>query len=312
MLLDALRSVAGEGVERIVVDNGSTDGSPEAAGALGPDVRLLRTGSNVGYAQACDLAASEARGEFLMFLNNDATLEPGCLDRLLEEADIDQRTAVWQPVVTADRSGFESAGGMFTRAGFIWRLSEPLTDRPYPVFTAMGPCLLVRRRVFEDVGGFDPSLFAYSEDVDLCWQVRLAGYEVKVVPRALVLHRGGTTTARILSPERIYHLGYRNRLRTILANSAPLTLAVVLPIHLAASLAVVVGFLVRGRPAAALAIARGLVWPLTNIGRIRARRGETKRIRLLSDTELLRPDLMFKLTPARALQLFRGSVGRWA
>src|SRR5688500_7712732 len=116
MLLECLRHVRPErsDVEVIVVDNGSTDGSVERAAAELPSLRVVRNAVNRGYATACNQGAAEAKAPFVLFLNNDATLSRDDLDRLLEAASADERTAIWQPVTLGVDGTLESTGDLFT------------------------------------------------------------------------------------------------------------------------------------------------------------------------------------------------------
>lgn len=311
MLLETLRSAASAATQLIVVDNGSRDDSPHAAGRLYPDARIIRNERNEGFAEACNRGAAAAAGRYVLFINNDARLDAGALEALIEAAERDPSGAVWQPLILFEDGSIESAGDLFTRTGFLWHLRAPLAAEPYPVFAAMGACMLVRREVFLAIGGFVGSYFAYFEEADLCWRARLAGWEVRVVPGARVMHRSGTTSARILRPEQIYYLSYRNRLRSVLANTGARTLARVLPVHIGASLAIALGFLGAGRAAPALALLRALVWPLVSLGAVRGARRSVQGTRKVSDGELLRPELVVRLTPRRAAELFRGNLRRW-
>lgn len=308
MLLAALRS-APAAAERIVVDNGSSDGSAEAAEAAG--ARVIRNERNLGFATACNQGAASASGRYVLFLNNDATLPAGGLDELVAHADADPDADVWQPVISDATGAVESAGDLYTATGFLWHLREPRTAAAYPVFAVLGACMLVRRDAFAAHGGLRDDYFAYFEEADLCWRLRLAGREIRVVPSVRVTHRSGTTTRRILSAPDVYHLSYRNRLRSILANhSAPRSMAVV-PVHALACVAIAAGFLLAGRPAAAWAVLRALAWPIAHIGEVRRQRSEAQAARRVPDRVVLRSDVRTRLTPGRAFQLLRGNVGRW-
>lgn len=316
MLLESLRSVLDQGetaIECIVVDNGSDDGSPAAAARLHSSVRVMRYDTNLGFAEACNRGASAARGHYLLFLNNDARLPDGSLRRLLDVADGDPEGAVWQPLIAgdADANKVESAGDLFTWSGFLWHVRRPISKFPYPVFAAIGACLLVRHDAFDELGGFIGSYFAYFEETDLCWRLRLAGYEVRVVPDVTVRHESGTTTRRILRPHEIYFLAYRNRIRSILANSSVASLLRVVPEHLMGCLCTAAGFLSAGRVRPALAVLKALIWPLGNVRAVRRQRNASQHHRKVSDRNLFRADLVTRLTPRRAGELFLGNLKRW-
>lgn len=313
LLIECLSSLTRQnvdGVEVIVVDNGSTDGTAEAL-ADRPNVSVIRNATNTGFAPACNRGASVARGRYLLFLNNDARLEDTALAQLLAEADADPRAAIWQPLVETTNGDVESAGHLVTRTGLLWHLREPFQASAYSVFAVGGACVLVRRSAFETLGGFDGAYFAYFDESDLCWRARLTGSEVMVVPSARTVHLRSVTTRRVLPPSVAHYLGYRNRLRSILTNASPATLLWMLPKHLAACLVAAAAFLTSGRPRAALAVLSAITWPLVNHRAVKQRRREVQAKRVLADRDVFRGDLVVRLGPRRALELLRGNVGRW-
>jgi GT2 family glycosyltransferase len=298
-------------VEAILVDSGSSDYSPDAVAQLYRTVRLLRYDSNAGFAAACNRGAAGARGRYLLFLNNDAVLPAGAIEHLIAVADADPAAAIWQPLIVSESGAVESGGTLLTRAGFLWSLDDVRSPDPYSVFTATAACVLVRRDVFESLGGFPEAFFAYFEDADLCWRARLAGWEVRVVPGVTVAHGRGVTTRRIFAPSDIYYFGYRNRLRSLLANLGPATLVFVLPLQIASCMLIAAGFLVAGRFGPSWAVIRALAWPVTNAGEVRRARRGVQASRTRPDRDVLRRDLRIPLTPRRALALFAGSLTRW-
>lgn len=313
-VLGAVRSVfdqSGPSFEVILVDNGSTDGSPDDVVREFGVVRVLRNAHNTGFAPACNQGASEARARYLLFLNNDAVLPPRAIADLVAAADRDAAAAIWQPLIVSEDGGVESGGTQITRAGFLWPLTDEVGAGPYPVFSATAACMLVRRKVFEALGGFPASYFAYFEDADLCWRARMAGWEVRIVPRIRVPHGRGTTTRRIFEPSQIYYLGYRNRLRSLLANPARGTRLYLVPLQVVSCLLISLGFCAALRFGPAYAVLRALAWPLANVRDVREARRRAQAARSCPDTEVFRRDLMIPLTPRRAWELFSGNLGRW-
>jgi GT2 family glycosyltransferase len=193
-------------VEVVVVDNASSDGSPELVRQRFPHVRLLAMAHNVGFAVANNLAAGCARGDALLLLNNDAWLEPGCLARLREKLERDPRIGLVAPrLIGPDRRPrFSWAPDRSLLGEAVQRLRNPYQGRWWnhgPVDRVLrlllGPgwytaaCLLIRRRAFDQVGGFDPAYFLYFEDVDLCLRLRRHGWRLARQPRAVAVHAGG-------------------------------------------------------------------------------------------------------------------------
>jgi N-acetylglucosaminyl-diphospho-decaprenol L-rhamnosyltransferase len=222
--------------ELLVVDNGSSDRTPELARAASPRVRVLPTGANLGFAEGCNRGATATRAPLLLFLNPDAQPQPGCLDALRAAATDHPHWGAWQAFVTL--SGGErinTSGGVTHYLGFGWAGECDAPVRPgedREVSFASGAALVVRRTAWERVAGFDADYFMYAEDVDLSLRLRLAGYGIGLARAAVVEHDyefdKGTHKWLLLET---------NRWRTVLADyPAPLLLAV-LPVLLAVELA---------------------------------------------------------------------------
>ncbi len=201
----------------ILADNGSTDGTPEEAITRYPGVRLLRTGGNLGYGTAINRAVAsippDARGEFVLLANPDVVWSPGSIDALLEAAARWPRAGTLGPLIRdPDGAVYPSArhlpslvrGGMHAVVGFVWKSNpwtksyrqQHLEPSERPVGWLSGSCLLVRRSVFDAVGGFDERFFLYMEDVDFCDRVGRAGWLNVYVPASEILHDKGHSTGR--------------------------------------------------------------------------------------------------------------------
>ncbi len=198
----------------ILADNGSTDGSVEKA-AEQPGVRLLRTGGNLGYGAAANAGARalDPGIEWLVIANPDVIFGLGAIDALLEVAGRHPRAGAFGPLITRpDGVVYPSArhlpsigaGIGHALLGWWWPLN-PWTrtyrqDAAEPTERASGwlsgSLLLLRRRAFDDVGGFDPAYFMYFEDVDLGDRLGRAGWSSIYCPTARVVHTGGHSTER--------------------------------------------------------------------------------------------------------------------
>ncbi|MBN2207387.1 MAG: glycosyltransferase family 2 protein, partial [Candidatus Aminicenantes bacterium] len=201
-LLKATRALP---AEVIVVDNASTDGSPDVVAAEFPSVRLVRNSENAGFSRANNLAIRQSRGEFLLCLNTDAALSPGTLDGLLEELRRNPRTGIVGPALVNDEGAYQVSFGGRVRFGSellkkavlnrVWarRLRSDRARRR--VVWVSAACLLARRRAVEDAGGFDERFFLFFEDIDLCYRVGAAGWDVVFLPAVQAFHRSGATTA---------------------------------------------------------------------------------------------------------------------
>ncbi|MFN8543328.1 MAG: glycosyltransferase family 2 protein [Candidatus Binatia bacterium] len=200
----ALASVAAEGMaglEVVLVDNGSTDGSARAAAARHPWVRSMETGVNLGFAGGANRGAAAASGDPIVFLNPDARVLPGAVARLVAALAAEPQAAIaggglvhpggsWQP--GAARFGPVAHLLLDTTLG---RLLARRRRRAYRVDWVYGTFMAVRRDVFAALGGFDERYFLYGEDLDLCWRAARLGRTTLHVPAARVVH-GANVSAR--------------------------------------------------------------------------------------------------------------------
>ena len=255
----------------IVIDNGSTADPATAICQSFPDIDYVRLEKNIGYAAACNAGAKRALAdgaEFILFLNNDAIVEPETLPRLIQSFELEPKLGLVSAVIrTQDQvSRVEFAGGFlnfaigkFQPRRFIPRQSNSLSRCDY----ASGCCLLISSKIINDVGLFDETFFAYFEDTDLSIRARKRGFKVACRLDTSVYHKGSAATRAGISEGTTsplkHYLVARNRIR-LLRKHAPLLariifFAVIQPFSIAYYL---IGFLIRGRFRKACAFIDGI------------------------------------------------------
>ncbi len=191
--LPALLPELDDGDELIVVDNASSDGAAEAAEAVAPRARLIRSGRNAGFAAACNEAAAPAQGDLLVILNPDAAPLPGFGEAIRRPWVQERGWAAWQALV-ADHGATEinSAGNPVHFTGLVWAggHGRPIAEAPPAgeVTALSGACLAIPRATWEREGGFPAAFFLYHEDVNLSLRLRLAGEAIGIEPSAVVDH----------------------------------------------------------------------------------------------------------------------------
>jgi len=218
-LRDCLVSVyaTGENVlhEVIVVDNDSTDGSPEMVEKQFPKVKLIRAGGNLGFARANNLGIKHATGSLWALINSDVVVHPNCLQRLVALMDGLPKVGLIGPKVfgrdeqlqlTCGRlptvwntfCEFSLLGRVFPRwpmcGGFLMSAADH--ERCAEVEVLSGCFWLARRTSVEQVGGLDERFFFYAEDVDWCKRFGDAGWKVMFVPEATATHFGGGSSSK--------------------------------------------------------------------------------------------------------------------
>lgn len=192
-----------------VVDNASSDDSAGAIRARFPGVNVIEAGANLGFGAANNRAMERARGEFFLLLNTDAFPEADALRELLEAARRYPRAAVLAPrILNEDGSRQKTIWPFPTplhnwleNTGLAWfarRFAPHLSQNHSPdaegeVPWATGACLLVRRAVYEQIGGFDERFWMYAEETDWQKTMRAADWQIVFVPAAVVTHLGGAS-----------------------------------------------------------------------------------------------------------------------
>lgn len=198
--LESLAQATSANFEVLVVDNASTDGTPERVREFAPNVKVIENGVNVGYAQGNNLGleyALQQTFEYAMILNNDVTVAENCLDVLVQAADANPDAALLGPLVyhADEPTVIQSAGGVLPKDWHARHRGANQSDRnQFAEIAAVewltGCAVLARASALGKFGLLDENFFMYGEDVDWGVRARQAGYRVLVVPQAHVWHRG--------------------------------------------------------------------------------------------------------------------------
>jgi hypothetical protein len=233
-LLRCLASLAaGAGAlsyEVIVVDNASQDGTVAAVRAQFPTVQVIANSTNRGFTAANNQALAIARGEFLFLLNPDTEVQPGAIAEL-------QRFLVAHPDVgivgprllypdgslQSSRRRFPTLATLFTESTVVqeylpglavfrrYTLADRSPAQPQLVDWVVGAAMLVRRQVYEQIGGLDEGFFMYAEEIDWCRRAQAAGWNVAYDPAAVVIHHEARSSEQVVAARLITF--FRSRVR---------------------------------------------------------------------------------------------------
>jgi GT2 family glycosyltransferase len=248
--------------EIIVVDNASVDGSWEMVEQEFPQVKLIKNKSNLGFAKGNNLGAAEATGELLFFLNSDTVIKSGSIEKLALFLSQNSKLGAVSPLLlnndeTIQRDPAYLCPPSFGRAVFYYnRWLKNLVSYFWPdvlfsrinlkkatdVEQLSGAALMIRKKVFEKIGGFDEEFLFYFEDVDLCFRLRKAGYRLMVLPQTQIIHYGGESTKRVIQKEgeeRRYFLNFASLFLFCEKHYAPIQTKLIQ--------AVVLSYLILGR-----------------------------------------------------------------
>jgi N-acetylglucosaminyl-diphospho-decaprenol L-rhamnosyltransferase len=229
-LAQCLQSVhkAGEGLESevLVVDNASTDGSAAMVQERFSWVQLVENERNVGFARANNQAIVLSRGQYVLLLNSDTEVHQGALETLVQFMEAHPQVGGCGPrLLNPDGSLQSSCHPMLTpwrefwRLMFLdrlWRRATYVQERwdqktPRRVEVIKGACLLLRRDALNEVGLLDEQYFLYTEEMDLCYRLAQAGWELWWVPRAMVRHHGQASAEQMA--EAMYVQLYRSKVQ---------------------------------------------------------------------------------------------------
>ncbi len=286
--LDALAAFK---VEVILADNGSPGFDAGDWQRRYPAVKVLPFDSNLGFAAGNNRAAEQATGDWLGFINPDAFAEAGWLAAMQSAIAAYPDVALFTSLqrMAREPSRLDGAGDGMTFFGFPFRMGYgrpvPAGLRPADVFAPCGAAFMIRRDVWQTLGGFDASFFTYCEDADLGFRARLLGHRCLFIPDAVVDHVGSAVLG-VRSDFALYH-GYRNRVWLYLKNMPAIVLWPTLPLHIGLTLFGALSDTLKGKG--------GIVWKaladaLSGLGPIlRARKNimASKRIEALRLAALL-------------------------
>jgi hypothetical protein len=222
--LDTLRHSTGGGwrAEVIVVDNASTDNSGSMLARDFRWVQIIANQENLGFTRANNQGLAASHGRYVLFLNPDTDLTPAALKLLLAYAEAHPRVGVIGPQLRYGDGSLQSSRRRFpTLATFF--LESTVVQRWWPrnrvlaryymldlpndavsqVDWVVGACMLVRRAMLEQIGGFDEGFFMYSEELDLCRRAVDAGWQVVYLPDAVVTHHEGKSSEQVVAARHI-------------------------------------------------------------------------------------------------------------
>ena len=209
-----------QNTEIILVDNASTDNSIGLVKQNFPEIKIIRNKKNYGYAKGNNIGIKNARGKYIVILNNDVIVEEDWLEKLVNAADTNDSTGIFgsKQMFYHNKNEIDSLGGFLKKDGpHNINNSTPWTnpDKNREVFSVAGAAMLLKRKMLQEVGLFDPMYFLYYEDFDLCWRARLLGWKCYYVSSAVIYHHRGASTSR--TGKHMYY-GTRNEFWTLLKN----------------------------------------------------------------------------------------------
>jgi len=216
--LESLFKVEYDNFEVILVDNNSTDETLEFVTKNYPSIIIIKLDSNKGFAEPNNIAAKIAKGDYLLFLNNDTVVTPNFISEMIKVTENDKKIGICQSLLLKPDGSIDSSGDFIDKLGVVYN-SKTKTNEIKEISSARGASMLIQKKIFENLGGFDEKFFVSFEDVDLGWRTWILGYRVVLIPTSIVYHFGGATIKKIKS-EIAFH-GFKNQLTMKITNFEP-------------------------------------------------------------------------------------------
>lgn len=274
----------------IVADNGSTDLSIDILKQKFPAVELIQLGNNYGFCGGYNRALKQVDAEYYVLLNSDVEVTPGWLKPITELLEENPEIAAAQPKLLAynERNKFEyagAAGGFIDSLGYpfcrgrVFDVTEKDTNQyndTREVFWATGACLIIRSKVYHELGGLDEDFFAHMEEIDLCWKIQRAGYKVFYCGASFVYHVGGGTLSKS-NPRKTYY-NFRNGLSLVYKHWSTGELFWKLPLRILLDYVAALKFLLSGKVGDARAVVRAHYHFGKKFGKSRAKRNVLKKL----------------------------------
>ncbi len=274
-------------VELILIDNHSSDGSPDYVAEHFPTVKVIRNEDNHGFGRANNQGAQLAQGEYLAFLNPDTAVTPGWLEKLIVVLESDETIGLVTPkILLLDQPKMiNTAGNDVHLTGLTlcrgMGLSYEALAEPAAVGAVSGAAFVIRRDLFVKLGGFDAAFFMYFEDTDLSLRARLLGYECRYVPEAVIYHDYQLR----FGPQKTY-FEERNRYVSLLKIYRWLTLLLLLPVWFLGEV-VTWGFILIWDRQNLTNKFWAYVWIIQHWQEIKANRQQMQGLRKINDKELI-------------------------
>ncbi len=253
-ILNSAKGIA----EVVIADNQSTDDSIPYLRSNFPDVKIIHTGGNFGYAGGYNRALAQIDATYFVLLNSDIEVTQNWISPVVELMDSDHSIAACQPKILSfkNRDKFEYAGA---GGGFIDKYGYPFCrgrifqsmekdsgqyNDTAEIFWASGACMFVRAEYFKKAGGLDEDFFAHMEEIDICWRFKQLGYKIMYCGNATVYHVGGGSLDKS-SPKKTY-LNIRNNNTMLYKNLTASQLYRVFIVRFFLDLLAAVKFLIDG------------------------------------------------------------------
>lgn len=275
-----------DNLEVIIVDNNSTDGSVDFIKDNYNKVIIIENKKNLGFGVANNIGVKRSTGEVLFFLNNDTECFPDTISKLMSFNANSNFNILSPKILNQDRQALPD-GQYSSGMDFLGTPIGPTSK----LFYVEGCSMMIGRKDFDYLGGFDENYFMYSEDIDLCWRAYLYGMKVGICDESRIIHFGGGSSEKTRYEEGVMHTipffrryeVEKNNLRNILKNYRLFNLIWVIPLFLFQELLEVCLYLFTGNYKMIKIVLSAIYWNVINIDNTLKERKSIQRKRKEGD-----------------------------
>ena len=294
---DSLNNLDYQNFEIIFIDNCSQDKSVEFIKNNYPHVRIIQNEKDYGFSGANNIAAKQAKGEYIAFLNIDTVVDKNWLKELVKVAEKskDIGIVVSKMYYYHNKTLINYAGGCFDGYGKTLHIGENQKDKNIlnverETFYACFAAALIKRRLYNKIELFDSIYYAYSEDLDLSWRAWISGYRVIYTPKSFIYHKIGQIIRTEKSPRKTFYYE-RNILRTILKNYESSTLIKVMPIYIGRRIGIIIRNTIRLRKNAFISVyiyIKSFLWNIIHFRSFLILRKKVQMLRKVDDNYIFK------------------------
>lgn len=293
--LGSLRAQTYKNFEVIFVDNASTDDSVEFVEENFPEVKVVQSENNLGFAGGNNLGMKYAKGEYILLLNNDTYVPKDFLEKFIDAFDqLSQASCIQSKIVLMDQPEvFDVCCTFWTHSTFLYYFGhgksekDPQYNVAMPCFSAKGASMMIKRDVIDVVGLFDDDFWCYYEETDFCHRLWLSGYECWYNSDTVAYHANGGTSLKFQNDFIQFH-NFKNKLASFLKNFQGGTLLWVIPVFFVMNLGLGIFWLLQGKFQNMISLFRAVLWNISHWGDTMKKRRKIRAMRKKSDVEIFR------------------------
>lgn len=300
-LIESLINQTYKKIEIITIDNNSTDNSIkllESFSERETPLRIFSSKKNQGYCGGCNKGIENAYGEFLLFLSQDRIMNNDWIEKTVVEMNKNEKIGCIIGKVVRDGASSPEYGHSYDVYGAVLINGSP--DESNLFFG--GGTILIRKKVLDEIGGFDPEFFIYQEDVDICWRIKLSGNQIKIVENAICQNKGGGISDTFYDSEGYqikfdselmnmplykFYYSQKNRIRTLLKNYSTKNVWKRIPITIVMIFLRGIFMSIKNKKGTYFVeVFRGFFWNIKYLGNTMKFRKKIQESRVIDDKEI--------------------------